>query len=125
MLNGIASLLIANGYTEASLVGAGALKGDKGDKGEPGVSMKAVEINSEDHLIVTMTNNKKLDAGVLPSDPVEVSKAAGNTLTKLPDGLFSSGSEAPFSSVDDSFSVSESAQLQMNFETSDIDYNNF
>lgn len=124
MLKGVASLLLANGYTEQSLVGAGALKGEKGDRGEPGVSMTGLEITDDNHLVVNLSNYKKLDAGELPETDIEISKAPGNVLKKMEDGsLFSSGSDAPFSSVDEeSFDITESAQLKLDFEKTDINY---
>jgi hypothetical protein len=45
-------------------------KGDKGDKGEPGedgVSVTNVSINSSNHLITTLSDNRTIDAGALPS----------------------------------------------------------
>ena len=41
--------------------------GPKGDKGEDGVSVTNVAINSSNHLITTLSNNRTIDAGALPS----------------------------------------------------------
>lgn len=48
-------------------------KGDKGEQGEPGepgedgVSVTNVSINSSNHLITTLSDNRTIDAGALPS----------------------------------------------------------
>ena len=42
-------------------------KGDTGDKGEQGIGVKSVEIDSNNHLIVTLTNDSVVDAGELPA----------------------------------------------------------
>lgn len=41
--------------------------GPKGDKGEDGVSVTNVSINSSNHLITTLSDNRTIDAGALPS----------------------------------------------------------
>lgn len=42
-------------------------KGDVGPAGEDGVSVTNVSINSSNHLITTLSDNRKIDAGALPS----------------------------------------------------------
>ena len=41
--------------------------GPKGDKGDDGVSVTNVSINSSNHLITTLSDNRTIDAGALPS----------------------------------------------------------
>jgi hypothetical protein len=41
-------------------------KGDVGPAGEDGVSVTNVSINSSNHLITTLSDNRKIDAGKLP-----------------------------------------------------------
>ena len=42
-------------------------KGDKGEPGKDGVSVTNVAINSSNHLITTLSDNRTIDAGALPS----------------------------------------------------------
>ena len=42
-------------------------KGDKGDAGGPGVGIKNVTVNNDNHLIVMLENNTVIDAGYVIS----------------------------------------------------------
>ncbi len=50
---------------ERGLQGEKGIDGEKGDAGDDGVSVTSVEINSENHLIVTLSNNTTVDAGLI------------------------------------------------------------
>ena len=66
-------------------------KGDVGPAGEDGVSVTNVSINSSNHLITTLSDNRKIDAGVLPSGSELLSDIFevidGELLIKLPVGF--------------------------------------
>ncbi len=47
------------------MVQRGDFKGDPGDPGTPGRGIKDIEVNTQSHLIFTMTDNTKIDAGFI------------------------------------------------------------
>lgn len=47
------------------MVDRGDFDGEKGDKGDPGVGIADVEVNAQSHLICTMTDGSKIDAGYI------------------------------------------------------------
>lgn len=61
--------VLSKGYTAKSLTGAGALKGDKGDDG---VSVVGMTIDSNNHLVSTLSNGSTLDAGEISIESTEV-----------------------------------------------------
>lgn len=50
---------------ETGPAGPQGSKGDKGDKGDDGVNVTAVEVNTDNHLIVTLSDESELDAGAI------------------------------------------------------------
>ncbi len=65
----VISMILSNSYTEESLEGAGALKGDKGDDG---VSVTNLEIDENGHLITYYDDGTSSDAGEIPTITTEV-----------------------------------------------------
>ena len=51
----------------AGVDGAQGLQGDQGPAGADGVGVRSVTIDEHNHLIVTLTNEERVDAGELPS----------------------------------------------------------
>ena len=47
------------------MVQRGDFKGDPGNPGTPGRGIKDIEVNTQSHLIFTMTDNTKIDAGFI------------------------------------------------------------
>lgn len=45
------------------MVQRGDFKGDPGDPGTPGRGIRDIEVNAQSHLIFTMTDNSRIDAG--------------------------------------------------------------
>lgn len=70
----IMDIAIAKSYTEASLTGAGALKGEKGDTGTSVTSMK---IDTNGHLITYYNNGTSSDCGEIPTANDEVETLVG------------------------------------------------
>lgn len=52
-------------------------KGDKGETGDTGLGIKAVNINAQDHLIITFDDDTTYDAGELPGGSGEVISVNG------------------------------------------------
>lgn len=50
---------------EVGPMGPRGPKGDKGDRGEQGVSIDDVAIDNQGHLIMTLSDNREIDAGVV------------------------------------------------------------
>lgn len=50
--------------------------------------IKDIQINANRHIIITLTDDSTIDAGVLPATEVEISKVSGNALVQKPDGLY-------------------------------------
>lgn len=65
----VISMILANSYTEESLDGAGALKGDKGDDG---ASVTNMEIDANGHLITYYSDGNSSDCGEIPTVSTEV-----------------------------------------------------
>ncbi len=61
--------VLAKSYTVKSLIGAGALKGEKGDEG---ASVTNMEIDANGHLITYYSNGTFSDAGEIPTVSTEV-----------------------------------------------------
>jgi len=56
-------------------------KGDKGDTGDNGISVSSVNLNADNHLIVTLSNETQQDAGVIKGF-VQLTLAQYNALTQ-------------------------------------------
>lgn len=54
-------------YVDEQVAAVELMPGPKGDAGDQGVGVKSVEIDSNNHLIVTLTNDSIVDAGELPA----------------------------------------------------------
>ncbi len=56
------TLALAKAYVNSKMSGVSGVKGDKGDTG---VSVTDVDINSSNHLIITLSDNTTIDAGLI------------------------------------------------------------
>lgn len=75
----IVSMILANSYTEESLDGAGALKGEKGDDG---ASVTNMTIDADGNLICTMSDGGSVNAGQIPVVTSEVETLVEEKVTE-------------------------------------------
>ena len=59
-----------------------------GEKGDTGLSVKALAIDENEHLIITDPDNTTEDAGAMPKIELEISAEGGNALIQKEDGLY-------------------------------------
>ena len=59
------TLALAKAYVNEKMSSVSGVKGDKGDKGDTGTSVANVEINDENHLIITLSDSSTIDAGLI------------------------------------------------------------
>lgn len=59
------TLALAKAYVNEKMSSVSGDKGDKGDKGDTGTSVANVEINDENHLIITLSDSSTIDAGLI------------------------------------------------------------
>lgn len=59
--------------------GATGPQGPKGDDGDPGLGIKSMTINAQNHLIITYDDDTTQDAGLLPSGGGDVQSVNGKT----------------------------------------------
>lgn len=59
--------------------GPQGIKGDKGDEGKQGISIKQVQVNSKGELLITLSNNESINAGIV--------KGADGTSVNIIDSL--------------------------------------
>lgn len=61
----VKNLAAAKSYTKQSLLGAGALKGEKGDKGNDAPSIVEINIDENNILSVKLSDGKELICGTI------------------------------------------------------------
>ena len=59
--------------------GATGPQGPKGDEGDPGLGIKSMTINAQNHLIITYDDDTTQDAGLVPSGGGDVQSVNGQT----------------------------------------------
>lgn len=72
-----------------------------------GLSTKAVSINDENHLIIILSDDSEIDAGVMPSLEVQISEDEGNIIEEKEDGLYVAASGVQISAKADNIIKSE------------------
>ena len=68
-MNGLTAYALSKSYVDATLQGAGALKGEKGDDG---ASVTNMVIDEDGNLICTMSDGNSVNAGQIPVVTTEV-----------------------------------------------------
>lgn len=61
---------------------------EDGIKGDPGVSIESVNIDKNNHIIITYSDKTTQDAGELPKEKLEISAEEGNAISRKEDGLY-------------------------------------
>ena len=61
---------------------------EDGIKGDPGVSIESVDIDKNNHIIITYSDKTTQDAGELPKEKLEISAEEGNAISRKEDGLY-------------------------------------